>query len=67
MANTNCLKGWKCPRCTQSMVFHVLAIHTVILTDDGTEPLDGSESYTDDSPVDCPVCEWHGLVREVRL
>ncbi len=65
--NTNCLKGWKCPDCGQSTAFHVVSVHTVILTDEGTEPLNGNEEFGGDSNVLCPVCDWLGIMDEVCL
>jgi hypothetical protein len=41
MPNTNCLRGWCCPKCGNTAQFEVAATCLVTLTDDGTDtPMD---------------------------
>lgn len=65
--NENCLKGWKCPKCRQDKEFYVFTTHLVVLTDEGTEDIDGNEDWDEESHVICPVCDWMGQAGKVCL
>lgn len=66
--NTNCLEGYKCPKCAYDKQFLIspALIHTeVIVTDDGTE--EGDRQNTDwemDAGCQCANCEYTGPVWE---
>jgi hypothetical protein len=65
MANNNCLRGIKCPRCGQEDRFRITAIITCIVTDDGSDPV-GDHYWDDDSSTSCPECEFHGSLKQFR-
>ena len=54
--NTNCLEGWKCPKCGQEDEFRVTAVTTVRLIDNGIDDEEGGFEYNEDSPARCPEC-----------
>lgn len=63
--NTNCLEGWKCPGCGQSDAFFVNAVINVLITDSGTEHIEGvEEHYDDETFCRCFDCDREGKVSD---
>ena len=55
--NTNCLEGWQCPDCKSYGDFRVYVSQLVILSDDGTDYADGSDTdYDNSSFAQCIQC-----------
>ena len=65
MANNNFLAGIQCPQCGQEHRFHISAIITCDVTDDGSEPV-GDHYWDDDSSTSCPECEFQGTLKQFR-
>ena len=61
MPNTNCLKGFKCPKCGYKKEFRILGTAIFTVTDDGTEDYDDVE-WDGESGCTCPDCWHHGTV-----
>ena len=64
MANTNCLKGYQCPRCGNDQSFRVAANAIFHVTDDGTD-FGQSVEWDEHSNAWCTQCEWAGTCGEL--
>jgi hypothetical protein len=66
--NTNCLAGMKCPKCGALEPFDILAITTVMMFDDGTDPDEpqGDLEWDDESSCLCLACRHTGKVRDFK-
>lgn len=64
MAN---LFNFKCPKCGDTESLVIEAITTIKLFSDGTEPVDGTHEWTDESVTSCGHCEWTGTVKELEV
>lgn len=63
-ANSNCLDGAKCPKCGSLEPFHIEAITTALVYDDGTDSYEGAD-WEDHHTVWCKECDWQGTVAEL--
>lgn len=61
----------RCPNCRNARVLEIVALVTVRLYQDvfaeeieGTEPVDGTHEWNDDSLITCPKCRHQGRVIE---
>lgn len=66
--NTNCLAGWRCPKCGYRHSFDVQVTTWVTVTDDGSDfsKLNGEREYDDRSAATCNACGHEGVVSEFR-
>ena len=66
--NTNCLAGMKCPKCGALEPFDILAITTVMMFDDGTDPDEpqGDLEWDNESSCMCLACRHTGKVRDFK-
>lgn len=64
MANENCLKDIKCPKCGHEEQFRIAVEKVVLVTDDGTEDLPGDTEWGENSFIECTNCEATGTVGE---
>jgi hypothetical protein len=55
-ANTNCLAGFRCPKCGQTEEFEVVATVSIKLIDSGTLDADGDTEWDDESRGTCNEC-----------
>jgi hypothetical protein len=62
MTNTNCLEGIQCPRCGQEDRFHITAVITCDVTDEGSDPF-GDHYWDDESFTRCPECDFQGALK----
>lgn len=65
MTNTNCLENVRCPKCGQEDRFHITALITCIVTDDGSEPM-GDHNWDDESLTHCVECSFDGKLSDFR-
>ena len=66
MSNTNCLEGFRCPRCGSDAEFRIEVCTVVTLTDDGSD-YDGADlEWQDDSYCRCTACDHPGTVKDFR-
>ena len=63
IANTKCLKGWRCPKCSQTDRFLVKVRTWMELLDDGTG-MHEDVQWTPRSACRCPACGFEGRVRQ---
>jgi len=59
MTNENCLAGIKCPKCGQEERFHITAVITCDVTDEGSEPT-GDHFWDEKSVTQCTECGESG-------
>ena len=59
--NTNCLEGWKCPKCGNVDEFDIVTITTFRMSDEG-EVSHGDIEWDDASPAYCARCDMEGTV-----
>jgi hypothetical protein len=64
MTNANCLQDIKCPKCGGEDRFHIQALVTTLVTDDGAEAADGNFEWDENSPIKCLQCNHTGRVRQ---
>jgi hypothetical protein len=68
--NTNCLEGFKCPKCGQEDEILLWVANWVSLKDDGSDPFADSLKNLGDLEWDgstsgmCPVCKFKGNMRK---
>lgn len=63
--NSNCLAGIKCPKCGALAPFCIEARIVVRAYDDGTEHINGADTYWDeDSACVCDACDYSGKVKQ---
>ncbi|TDX26769.1 hypothetical protein DFO67_11534 [Modicisalibacter xianhensis] len=60
--NSNCLEGIVCPECNQEEAFEIQAMTTVMVCDDGAEPMSGNFVWDDFSTITCHACRHQGTV-----
>ncbi len=65
-ANTNCLKGFRCPKCGSEGPFKIEATCLVLVHDDGIEDGEGYE-WDDSAWCACRECEHDGTVRDFTI
>lgn len=66
--NTNCLEGYKCPKCGQEDEILVRAFMWVSLTDEGTDACaDGNVEYESTSDAECPECGFSGTLSDFMI
>ena len=70
--NTNCLEGYRCPKCKQERKLLVWVVACAGLTDDGTDVYDSEVRDThvdwdDKSDAECPECGWTGKFGECSI
>lgn len=63
MANENCLKGMRCPRCEQDERLKIEVRTVVMMYDDGDSG-QGDLHWEDESYCECPECGHYGVVRD---
>lgn len=66
MTAHNILDGMACPKCKQDENFDISVTSLVTFTDDGTEDSQGYE-WGEDSYINCPECDWEGMVKDTLL
>jgi len=66
MTNDNCLKGIKCPQCSQSEHMRITAQVVCDVTDYGSESLD-DHFWDEDSFTQCPECKFEGKLIDFRV
>jgi DNA-directed RNA polymerase subunit RPC12/RpoP len=64
MANTNCLKGIRCPECGQEGKFEIQISAYIDVTDEGTGDLQSAIEWDKDSDIVCKECGHDGTVEE---
>ena len=65
MPNTNCLEGFKCPKCGHTKTFHIVVqtLHELYMDDNGTiEDSGGDNEWDDNSDCRCGGCGLEGQV-----
>lgn len=62
-ANSNCLAGFRCPKCSSIGPFRIVVTTLALVTDDGTEDFQGAD-WDDDSYCHCVSCQHDGIVEE---
>jgi len=69
MANSQCLRGMRCPTCGSVEPFRIEVMTTVVVWDAETEPLDPRATPTWDasSYCKCMQCDMEGLVCDFRI
>lgn len=69
MANKNCLKGLRCPRCKYEKELEIVVRVWALMTDDGCsfDNMDKKLDWTNDSKMQCPECNYEGVVRNFRI
>jgi hypothetical protein len=65
VTNQNCLESIRCPNCHQEERFHVVALISCLVTDNGSEPV-GDHEWDDDSSSHCPECGFRGKLADFR-
>lgn len=65
MPNTNCLEGFKCPKCGFEDSFEIEMKSTFTLTDDGTGD-HGDTEWGDEAACQCGDCGHLGTVKDFR-
>lgn len=63
MANRNCLKGMRCPKCRSEGPFRVQATSIFLVYDDGTDSHEDTE-WEPESYCACVACQHEATVRE---
>jgi hypothetical protein len=58
--NVNCLEGKRCPKCGSYGPFEIVVSMRVLLYDNGTDTVDGTTEYGDDTPATCKACGHDG-------
>ena len=64
MTNTNCLEGYRCPRCGNDQSFRVVATAIFHVTDDGTD-FGRRVAWDENSSAWCTQCKWAGTCGEL--
>lgn len=66
--NENVLQGMCCPQCGAYGPFKILATKTgwAHAYDDGTCDFNGDVEWEDNSPCECPACQFSGTVSDFR-
>lgn len=66
--NENCLDGFKCPKCGSFGPFRIRATVSgeTLVSDDGTEGVEGDVEWADTSSCRCVDCGHAGTVREFQ-
>ncbi len=65
MPNTNCLEGFRCPRCGSDHAFDIVMTAWFRLCDNGTDGC-GDTEWDETSACRCPACGLSGIVRDFR-
>lgn len=67
MANTNCLEGFKCPKCGSDKEFFIECSQVMRVDDNGTYG-EGDVEWYADSRCSCAndACEYTATVKEFR-
>jgi hypothetical protein len=66
MANINCLKGMRCPKCGEYGPFYIEVITTVLMHDDGSDSIGSDQDWDGESHCTCKHCMHHATVGEFR-
>lgn len=64
MPNTNCLQGFRCPKCGHEDSFLIAVDVVMRVYDDGTEAILSDTCWDDDSYCECDICHHHAAVKE---
>jgi hypothetical protein len=64
--NTNCLYGFRCPKCESLEPFYIESKVIVRVTDSGTEETEGDIEWDDESYCRCGECDLVGSVKEFK-
>jgi len=64
--NTNVLEGFRCPKCGSDDRFRIEATTMFDVTDDGTEQLESSVDWSDESYCECRTCAHYGTVKDFK-
>lgn len=64
MPNTNCLKGFKCPKCEYEDSFLIEMTLVIRVYDDGTDALASDTCWTNDSYCMCDHCSYSATVED---
>ena len=67
MSNTNCLRGYGCPRCGSHGPFEALTVGWVEWTDDGTEGVITNPEFQEGGQMRCLECEHSAPNQEFKL
>ena len=71
--NTNCLEGYRCPRCHQEDKILILVKTWVAMTDNGHDPFDDAVRHLGDtdwglgSTGVCPECKFSGKMYDFLI
>lgn len=66
MPNTNCLEGFKCPKCGYDKEFRIEVSTVLTFTDAGSNDEGADNEWQDDSYCECTVCDHAGKVSDFR-
>jgi len=64
--NTNCLEGFRCPKCGSLEPFYIETNIVVKVYDSGTEEQEGDTEWDDDSYCRCGTCDFAGDVEDFK-
>ena len=66
MPNTNCLEGFKCPKCNSEGPFRIEVSTVMTVTDNGTEGDGADHEWDENSYCECPKCDYANIVKTFR-
>jgi DNA-directed RNA polymerase subunit RPC12/RpoP len=66
MTNTNCLEGFRCPRCGSEAEFRIEVCTVITFTDDGSTDTGADLEWQDDSYCECTACDHAATVKDFR-
>jgi len=66
MTNTNCLKGFQCPKCKSFGPFRIEVTTTILMYDDGSDYDHDGLEWEEDSYCECNECDFHGMVKDFQ-
>jgi hypothetical protein len=66
MSNTNCLEGFRCPRCGSDAEFRIEVCTVVTVTDDGSDYEGTGLDWQDDSYCECTACDHAATIKDFR-
>ncbi len=69
MPNDNCLAGMRCPvpECKSEGPFHIDVTTTMLVHDDGTDPIVADTHWGDDSWCMCAACDHTATVKDFTI
>lgn len=66
MANDNCLKGLRCPKCKNEYMLRIATTCWAEVMDGGIEDSFEHE-WVDNSACVCPTCQWVGTIKDFTI